>query len=74
METENYTISKEAADMADMFDCMSGEGQLELLGILLEKMENGEVELAGKPVYPEDIGVDDAYTCYATILDMISRY
>ena len=73
MVVEGNTISKDVLDMADMFDCLEGETQLELIGVLLEKMENGEVGLNGKPVYPEEIGVDDAYTCYATILDMISK-
>lgn len=74
MVTEENTISKDVLEMVDMFDCMDGETQLEFIGILFEKMENGEVELKGKPVYPEEIGVDDAYTCYATILDMVSKH
>lgn len=74
MDAENnITISQEVSPLVDMFDCMSGQGQLELIGLLLEKMENEEIELNGKPVTPEDIGIDDTYACCATILDIISR-
>jgi hypothetical protein len=74
MVIEGNIISKEVMDMEDMFECLDGEKQLEFFGFLLEKLENGEIELHGKPVYPEEIGVDDAYACYATILDMISKF
>ena len=38
----------------------------------LEKLENGEIELNGKQITSEEIGIDDAYACCAAILDMIS--
>lgn len=71
METDNMTISKEVLDMVDMFDCLDGQRQLELMGILIEKLENGEIELNGKQVTSDEIGIDDAYACCATIQDMI---
>jgi hypothetical protein len=74
MIIEGNIISKEVLDILDTFDCMDGEKKLELFGFLLEKMENGEIEIHGKPIYPEEIGVDDAYACYATILDIISKF
>jgi hypothetical protein len=72
MDAENSMISQEILTMVDMFDCMNGQGQLELIGILLEKMENEEIELNGKPVTPEEVGIDDAFACCAIIQDMIS--
>jgi hypothetical protein len=68
------TVTTQVTDIVDLFDTLNGEKQLEFLGILLEKMENGEIEIMGKPIYPEAIGVDDAYTCYSTILDIVTRY
>ncbi|AFV02312.1 hypothetical protein UNSWDHB_2224 [Dehalobacter sp. UNSWDHB] len=65
-------ISQEVLMMVDMFDCLDGQRQLELLGILIEKLENGEIELNGKQITPEELGIDDACVCYTTILDMIS--
>ena len=53
------------------FDCINGQKQLELLGILIEKLENGEIELNGKQITSEEIGIDDAYACCAIIQDMI---
>lgn len=73
MYAEDYTITKEINEMMEIFDTLDGNKQLELFGILLEKIENGEIEVKGKPVYPEQIAIDDAYTCYATILDLISK-
>jgi hypothetical protein len=35
-------------------------------------MENEEIELNGKPVTPEEVGIDDAFACCAIIQDMIS--
>ena len=74
MNAEGSIITKEVTEVLDQFDSLEGDKQLELFGILLEKLENGEVEFKGKPIYPEEIGIDDAYVCYATILDLISRY
>lgn len=71
MDADYMTISKEVLDMVDMFDCLDGKRQLELMGILIEKLENGEIELNGKQVTSEEIGIDDAYACCATIQDMI---
>lgn len=70
--SESIIISKEVLTFVDMFDSLDGHKQLELLGILLEKVENDEVVLNGKSVTPEDIGIDDAFACCATILDIIS--
>ena len=74
MDMNSSIISKEVLDMMDMFDNLDGQKKLEFLGVLLEKMENGEIELGGKPVYPEEIGMEDAYGCYASILDMVCKY
>ena len=72
MDEEKNIISQEVLMMVDMFDCLDGQRQLELLGILINKLENGEIELNGKQITPEEVGIDDAYACYTTIQDMIS--
>jgi hypothetical protein len=71
MDSENLTIAKEISDVVEMFDCMDGQRQLEFMGILLEKMENGEIELDGKPVTPEEVGIDDAFASCAIIMDLV---
>lgn len=71
MDADYMTISKEVLDMVDMFDCLDGKRQLELMSILIEKLENGEIELNGKQITSEEIGIDDAYACCAIIQDMI---
>lgn len=71
MVEEKSDISQEVLTMVDMFDCLDGQRQLEFLGILIEKLENGEVELNGKRITPEEVGIDDAYACCTTIQDMI---
>lgn len=73
MDSENITISKEVLDMVDTFDSLSGQKQLELMAILFEKLENEEIEMDGKHILPEDIGIDDAYACCAIIQDLIYR-
>lgn len=73
MDSENMVISKEVLDMVDMFDCLDGQRQLEFMGILLEKMENGEIELDGKPVTPEEVGIDDAFATCAIIMDLVYK-
>lgn len=72
MDEEKNITSLEVLMMVDMFDCLDGQRQLELLGILIEKLENGEIELNGKQITPEEVGIDDAYACCTTILNMIS--
>lgn len=72
MDEEKNITSLEVLMMVDMFDCLDGQRQLELLGILINKLENGEIELDGKQISPEEVGIDDAYACCTTILDMIS--
>ncbi|OLN31390.1 hypothetical protein [Desulfosporosinus metallidurans] len=72
MDEEKNIPSQEVLMMVDMFDCLDGQRQLELLGIFIKKLENGEIELNGKQITPEEVGIDDAYVCYSTILDMIS--
>lgn len=71
--TESIIISNEVLALVDMFDCLGGRMQLELLGILMEKLENEEIILNGKAVTPEDVGIDDAFSSCAIMLDMISR-
>jgi len=72
MNEEKSIISQEVLTMVDMFDCLDGQRQLELLGILIEKLENGEIELNGRQITSEEVGIDDAYVCCASIQDMIS--
>lgn len=71
MDNEYTNVSKEVLEIEDMFDHLENEKKLELFGILLEKLENREVVLKGKPVSPEEIGIDDAFACCAAILDMV---
>jgi hypothetical protein len=59
-------------DMVDMFDELEGAQQLEFFALLLEKMENGEVRLDNKPVFPQDIFIEDGYAVCAIIQDKIS--
>lgn len=73
MDSEYVTISKEVLEMVDMFDCLDGQHQLELLGILLEKMENNEIELNGNSVTPEEVGIDDAFATCAIIMDLVYK-
>ena len=73
MDSENLIITKEVMDMVDMFDSLDGQRQLEFMGILLEKLENGEIELDGKPVNPEDVGIDDAFASCAIIMDLVYK-
>lgn len=73
METENLALAKEILDVVEMFDCLEGQKQLEFMGILLEKLENGEIELDGKPVTPEEVGIDDAFASCAIIMDLVYK-
>jgi hypothetical protein len=73
MDADNIIISQEVLTMVDMFDCLDGQRQLELLGILIEKLENGEIELNGKQITSEEVGIDDAFASCAIILDLISK-
>ena len=68
---EKTMISSELEEILKSFDKMEGRNQLELLGILFEKLENGEFILENRVISPEDIGVDDAYASYASILDLV---
>ena len=71
MGEEKNIPSQEVLMMADMFDCLDGQRQLEVLGIFIEKLENGEVELEGKTITPEEIGIDDAYYCCTALRNII---
>ena len=73
MDSENLALAKEISDVVEMFDCLDGQRQLEFVGILLEKMENGEIELDGKPVTPEEVGIDDAFASCAIIMDLVYK-
>ena len=73
MDCDEIIVSKEVITLAGMFDNLDGHMKLELVGILLEKMENEEIELNGTIVTPEEVGIDDAFASCAIILEMITR-
>lgn len=74
MDMGDFTMTNEVLDIIELFDRLDGEKQLELLSALLEKMANGEVELKGNPIYPEEIGIDDSFACCSMIMYKLCRY
>ncbi len=72
MDEDKTMKSEEVLIMVDMFDCLDGRRQLDLLGIFIGKLENGEIELNGNQITSEEIGIDDSYTCCATIQKLLS--
>lgn len=71
MDNGKIMVSKEVLDVVDTYDSLPGEKQLELLAIIFERLEDEGIEMYGKHILPEDIGIDDAYACCAIIQDMI---
>ena len=72
MDQDKNVTSHELLVIVDMFDCLDGQRQLELLGIIIEKLENGEIELNGKQIIPEEIGIDDAPAC-CSIIEVMTK-
>ena len=73
MIDDESTVCKEMDEMIDLFDNLDGKKQLEFLALIIEKMENGEIQINGKPISPTEIFIDDGYACCTRILDMIGE-
>ncbi len=61
-------VPPEVENLIAGFEALDGKMQLEVIKAILEKMENGEVELEGQAVYPVDIGIEDGYASCRAIL------
>jgi hypothetical protein len=66
-------LAPEVEALVEGFDSLDGRGKLEFIKLVMEKMENGEVELDDEEVTPWDIGIGDGYECCRAILTALKE-
>ncbi len=71
LETNNEIISPQIIDIANQFDKLDNEKKLEFVKLILEKMENGEIEINGKTIHPGKIGIEDGFACCRAIVKLL---
>lgn len=68
---EEKVLNEETKELIRNFENLSGESQLDFLKFVIEKMENGEIEINGNPIYPKDIAIPDGYSCLSEIMKLL---
>lgn len=73
MESIENDVRKELLGLVKIFEDLSGESKLDFVKIVIEKLENGEIEVNGKEVTSNDIGIEDGYACCRSIVKIIKN-
>lgn len=69
---DEIIMSNELKNLTQIFENLDGYMQLKFVKVVLEKMENGEIEINGKPISPQDIGIPDGYSSLHKIMNLIN--
>lgn len=74
IDYEEKINSNQLENTISRFESLDDSEKLEMIKTIIEKMENGEIEIGGQTIYPSEIGIDDGFACCRAILRILKKY